>query len=502
MTAAAAAALSISLLILAAPPTGSIAAPAGGTSNPSVLAPSAIPGTDVRQIGNPSYERGRIAFRAAFDASGDRNADRWPDGWRRRVGPGFPSYVLLSLAADATAPGGHCLRVELNGGGAAAYSPPLEVSPHNAYTVAAAVRTEGLRHDRAYIVWRLLDADQKLIAEHASANVGGDTPWRELTLARQVSDDPRVRFAAVGLYVQPGADRADLAGSVSLAGVRVASEPRLHITTNQPGNICVEGEQVTFTCQVSGLAVGPGARLTIELIDVAQGDGDESDGSDRPVAANAWDLPGKTAPRPSERGNAPRGAASAEGLSPGDPLTWTPRLPGVGCYRVRSRLLVAGRSERSKEAPIAANFVGFTQDVERLLMAEHETTLVVLPARDRPDHRTFGWSLAPSDGSLPRPPPPQLAELAARLGVGAVKLPMWLEATDDAPHGLAGLDRRLAVARSARGGCPGRSACLGAQDLVRRSGGRGLGRRFAHAARGKAAAADSAGPHAVDPPGA
>ncbi len=424
-----AAALSLSLLILAALPSGSIAGEVGRIPNPSL--PDAAARAVVRgdgRIGNPSYGSGNLVFRSAFDAGGDLNADGWPDGWRRRVGPGFPSYVAISLAADATAPGGHCLRIELNGGATAAYSPAIEVSPHYAYTIAAAVKTDGLKHDQAYLVWRLLDADHQPIAEYPSAKISGNTPWRELRLLRQTSDDPRVRFAAVGLYVQPG-ERADLTGSVSLADVRVVREPRLRVSTNQPHNICIDGEPVTLTCQVSGLAGpsnGRSARLTIELIDVSRQDGDGPGSDAPPAAANAWDLPARHSERSEESP-----AARADGPST-DTLTWTPPLPGVGCYRVRCRLLEASRAMPNEKTPNEkmpgrAELVAVSQDGERLL-AEQEMMLAVLPARDRHDRGTFGWSLPLADAS----PPPQLAELAARLGVAAVKLPLWLDEKDDA----------------------------------------------------------------------
>jgi hypothetical protein len=382
------AARTLAILILAAPPGGSIA-----------------------EDGIADGMADSIVFRAAFDSAGDLNGDGWPDGWRRRVGRGFPQYVPMRLVADATAPGGHCLRVELNGGAAAAYGPPMPVSPQCAYTILAAIRTEGLRHDRAYLTWRLLDADGKLVAEHASAKVSGDTPWHELTLPQLSSEDSRARFAAVGFHVEPG-DRADLTGRVSLAAVRGIRHPGLQVSTNQPGNIFRVGQGVTITCQINGRPGpdGRAARLTMEMIDAAEPLTALSLEGIHGRLVNVWNLP-----------------ASGDKPSHGDALTWSPPLP-EGYYRLRTRLA----------------------DNQRTL-AEHQTTVAVLPplkrdSQDRiPEDLTaqvraqgnFGWSLPQADRRA------QLPELADRLGVSAIKLPLWLDEKDAGRPALQSLVAEL-----------------------------------------------------------
>jgi hypothetical protein len=439
-----ASAFSIALLILAAPPSGSIGIEArqvresGDARRLPIEAPSEADG----RIGHPSY-----VFHSVLDDAGDLNGDRWPDGWRRRVGPGYPSHLAMSLVADPTAPGGHCLRVQLNGGGAAAYSPPVLVSPDHAYTVTATVKTQQLQYGRACIAWRLLDADQKPIVEHLSARVGGDTPWRELTLVRQASDDPRVRFAEVGWYVQSG-DRADLAGSVSLADVRVIREPRLQVTTGQARhserseephaaapetlrgaqrdrltrrawNLFDDPQAVTIECRITGLAGawgGRSARLVFELIDISQPLGTAGGGSESTIV-HAADL----------------------AIEPTDPpskphtVWWSPRLPGPGCYRLRTWLEghddKGRQSGRSKEPGATREVLRSAQDDRDALRTEQETMLAVLPPGGPRVGGSFGWSLPGAAGS---PLPPQLAELAQRLGVGAVKLPLWLDEKDDA----------------------------------------------------------------------
>jgi hypothetical protein len=152
------------------------------------------------------------------------------------VGTGFPRYVTMSLASDFSAPGGHCLRADLNGGAAAAFGPVLEASADYTYLVTASIRSQGLRCGRAYISWRWVDADGQPVVERASVRIAGDTAWRVLRLVAETIDDPRVRYATVGFHVEPG-EESDLTGSVFLADVRVIRQPRLRVTTGQPANI-------------------------------------------------------------------------------------------------------------------------------------------------------------------------------------------------------------------------------------------------------------------------
>ena len=69
-------------------------------------------------------------FECTFGESWDQNYDEWPDGWSRRRGKGYPEYVSVKIvtAEDALAEG-KCLQVDLDGGAAIAYSPPIRVTP-------------------------------------------------------------------------------------------------------------------------------------------------------------------------------------------------------------------------------------------------------------------------------------------------------------------------------------------------------------------------------------
>ena len=63
-------------------------------------------------------------YHCEFTAAHDTNYDNWPDDWRRQRDPQHPTYVEIGIVDDASATGQRCVRVELDGGAAAVFSPP------------------------------------------------------------------------------------------------------------------------------------------------------------------------------------------------------------------------------------------------------------------------------------------------------------------------------------------------------------------------------------------
>ena len=121
---------------------------------------------------NQHYPRAIEVFHCNFDQSCDANFDAWPDGWTRRRGQGYPSYVKIKiqpiLAPAENAPPGarQCLQVDLDGGGAAVFSPPIEVGAPYSYVLEGLLRTEQLQQDRAFLSVTFLDADKHPLVDH------------------------------------------------------------------------------------------------------------------------------------------------------------------------------------------------------------------------------------------------------------------------------------------------------------------------------------------------
>ena len=89
-------------------------------------------------------------FHTGFEPVDDREYDAWPDGWTRMRGRAYPAYLPARIVETAAPEGQAAFSIELNGGAAAIFSPAIEVKPLFSYVVEGFVRTEALKHDRAW----------------------------------------------------------------------------------------------------------------------------------------------------------------------------------------------------------------------------------------------------------------------------------------------------------------------------------------------------------------
>ena len=111
-------------------------------------------------------------FHCDFTESSDRDFDGWPDHWSRQQGPGFPHFIKIFISPEPTPAGGRCLRIEMDGGAAGAYTPPLAIAPSYDFVVEGLVNTEGLQQDRAYLSLTLLDERSRPLETLASEKIG------------------------------------------------------------------------------------------------------------------------------------------------------------------------------------------------------------------------------------------------------------------------------------------------------------------------------------------
>ena len=106
-----------------------------------ILAAGVAAPTDVR------YPDAAEVFHCDFGAQWDQSFDRWPDRWTRPRSAAFPAYLPVRIVDDAAAEGGHCLKIVLDGGAAAIYSPPQQVNAIFSEEYGAAVKaSEGEVH--------------------------------------------------------------------------------------------------------------------------------------------------------------------------------------------------------------------------------------------------------------------------------------------------------------------------------------------------------------------
>lgn len=196
------------------------------------------------------YPEASEVFHCAFSEKWDQNYDNWPDNWTRRRGPRYPRYIPIEMIAEATPAGKHCLRIELDGAGAVAYSPPIPISSLYEYVLEGLVRTQGLEHDRAWLSLTFLDADQEELDHHPSVKVRDTLGWQKLRLGPVAAKGDRARFVLIGLHLEPGA-RADLKGSARFDDLWLGRLPRIALTTGSELQLFT-AKEVPLTCHASG----------------------------------------------------------------------------------------------------------------------------------------------------------------------------------------------------------------------------------------------------------
>ena len=244
------------------------------------------------------YPEAVTVFHCTFDGSWDEDFDQWPDRWTRRRGQGFPHYVGIKIDRQPSPQGEECLRIELDGGAAAAYSPPIEVNPLFAYVLEGYLKPEGLNYDRAYFSVTLLDQQRQRLETFYSEKVRQTPGWQKLRLGPISPRSDDARLAIIGLHVQPEAptghrsgraptgteaklwsrwsrgtvgvvaeaepwSREDLKGVVCFADIWLGRLPRLALNTTGAYDYFDQAEQVEVNCVASGLVGrdwGRGAR--------------------------------------------------------------------------------------------------------------------------------------------------------------------------------------------------------------------------------------------------
>jgi len=350
------------------------------------------------------YPEASEVFHCTFDESWDANFNGWPDRWTRQRGPGYPHYVKIEINQEPSPVGDRCLRIDIDGGAAAAYSPPVEIGPLFSYVLEGYLKTQGLKYDRAYFSLTLLDEKRVRLQTFHSEKVRHTDGWVKFRLGPISPSGDNVRLAVIGLHVEPG-EEEDLRGSALFDDIWLGRLPRIALGTSDPYNFFTDPKQVEIRCTVSG-SLEQDPVVEFELEDVLG----------RPLAR----LQRRLRTRPADTGE----ELSLDSLSQqpqgriGD-TAWKPALPGPGFYRVRATMKGRGK-----------------------LVRRRELNLVVIEPRRSPPGREFGWTLPRGGRPLPLP---WLGRLVAQAGVNWVKYPLWYgeDASEESVERLIVFAQRL-----------------------------------------------------------
>jgi len=342
-------------------------------------------------------------FETDFEQSADTNYDDWPDEWTRRRGAGFPHYVDMRIEDAANGDPEHSsyLRVKLDGGGAAAYSPPIEIDPSLSYVFQGEIKTEGLTHNVAYFTVSFFDQEKAQKETYTSEKQTGTSRWQELHIGPLMPKHRGAHLAVIGVHVLP-TTQSDLTGTVMFDNLRFARLPSMILDTGAADNLYTKPGEAEITCRISGIRQGD-AHVLFELLDV-QG----RVLSSKPVELFTGPEPeddqsdlGATASDPS--------TSSAVRTAPAATATWRPLLPSYGFFTVRVSLSGEGN-----------------------LSLQRTTSLSVL--RRNPIHRKneFGWSLGDYEHMLSHD---KLVALLQVANVSLVKYPIWYDLDNPGAEG-------------------------------------------------------------------
>ena len=336
------------------------------------------------------YPGAATVFRCAFDESCDANFDLWPDGWTRRREPGYPHYVAIQICQQPSPVGNRCLRIEMNGGSAAAYGPPVSAEHLFSFIFEGRLKTEGLKYDRAFFSLTFLDERKHPLQTHTTAKFTQTDGWQHVRLGPVSPTSAETCFAVVGVHVE-GTSREDLTGAVMCDDLWLGQLPKVVLATNQPGNFFAAEQPIEITCRASGrFEKEPVVRFHLEDVFGNVVDRQKMAMTTEPLgASNHLSLDSLM--------------GVAEGMI--GTATWQPKAPGPGFYRARAEL---------EDGTAAA--------------VPQTLSLAVIGELRGGSGGPFGWTLPHGDAPLALP---QLSRLLFQSGVRWVKYPLWLDPGED-----------------------------------------------------------------------
>ncbi|QST00325.1 DNRLRE domain-containing protein [Pontibacillus sp. ALD_SL1] len=157
--------------------------------------------TNLNLVNNPSFER-------------DDDSDGWPDGWTKPTG-----VYSVTTVGEETFTGSNAVKVQ-NPTESRAVRPtnfiPYDNSNGESYHFTAFVKTENYELDRNHIKFEMYDSDKNIIERVVSEKIGGDTPWRKLTIEVDPQDIPTNTA-----YIRPGLMPGMSKGTVYFDNVRL-----------------------------------------------------------------------------------------------------------------------------------------------------------------------------------------------------------------------------------------------------------------------------------------
>ena len=326
-------------------------------------------------------------FRCDFGERWDENFDLWPDHWTRKRGPGYPQYIKILLQRDPTALAGQSLKIDLDGGAATAYSPPISIDSRFSYVLEGRLRTERLVHDSAFFSVTFYDGNRKPLETFYSQKLRDSGEWTKVHIGPLVPKDKDVEIAVIGLHLRPG-EKEDLHGSATFDDIWFARLPRMTLSTNSEYNVYTDPRDVVVTCELSGI-LERDPEIKFEVLDATSAT----------ISEHVDKLNAKIIAQKSSKASDLVGGGLDKPAGYAGTATWKPDIKDFGFYRAR-----------------------VTMHSPNGIMHRREVTVAIIRPLGTTTTSRFGWTLPQGDDPLPLDTLPGLLQ---HVGIHWLKFPVW-----------------------------------------------------------------------------
>ncbi len=342
---------------------------------------------------HPRYTVMKTEFRTEFDPVelqvARRTMSQWMLAWQlgKRPGDVIPEKTpqQLDRLLEATVLD-RCLSIEMNGGSATIESPQFAIDRRFTYRVNADLKCVQLENYDASLNFIAVDAEGNQALLASTRAYSGNVDWTSLTLNNIQLGNAPYASAFLRLDVRAVNFRA-LFGKVSLDNVTVRRLPKLSVVVEPKDRVVVAGDKIDLACEITGLDRSE-AKVKIVLKDI----------DDNVVHSEFRDV--ATEPANVNLNSPDQSAASQYFGTCKAQVT----IPDAGMYRLAIKLVESGSDDFQQTNAIVA------LPQKRFLPSGRNPRFGLLVD-------SCGRSLSWND----------TVTWVDRLGVGAVKLPIWFD---------------------------------------------------------------------------
>jgi hypothetical protein len=209
------------------------------------------------QIPRQSRSGGTI-FRCLFDQSSDaEDANGWPDYWTRKTGIdqgiSFPAYLEMGNVENQNNFSNNAFRMNIEGGGAAVFSPKIPIRTAMSYTASAYTDAAGFTYDDIFILLAFYgDKTGEPIQTIASNKIRNTNGWQRLAIGPIIANVPGVQSVAVGLLVIPS-KRQDFGAKVDFTNVEIRESPSVSLSMPNENHLFFHPRDIDVGCRIQGI---------------------------------------------------------------------------------------------------------------------------------------------------------------------------------------------------------------------------------------------------------